>query len=266
METKLFHHKEHQQIALHRIGSGSKYVWAFHGFAQDGTAFRKPFQKLLSEYTVLAPDLPLHGQTVLQRPRWGKEDFLHLFELLSEETPSNVQPICIAHSFGARCVVASLPELPHSIAQLILLQPDGFSTHQAQWLQGVPPRLQALLGKLLLHRKPLLPLARRLRRLGLLDAHSLRFLETQLKDAATRRRLLGTWRAIPHFKVNPDAFLQELAHRQLKALLVTGQHDALICSKSIREMLENDPLVACLELPIAHSLVSIDMGQVLFEL
>ena len=62
------------RLRLLRFGSGERLLIALHGFGDKAELFAPPAKALGTEYTVIAFDLPFHGETEWRQNVFSKTD------------------------------------------------------------------------------------------------------------------------------------------------------------------------------------------------
>ncbi|MEZ4985266.1 MAG: hypothetical protein R2795_09555 [Saprospiraceae bacterium] len=67
---------KHGEVAAHVWGRGPALLIALHGFALPADEFATWVPLLGNRYTICAPDLPFHGQTVWRKPFFTPTDML----------------------------------------------------------------------------------------------------------------------------------------------------------------------------------------------
>ena len=240
------------------IGTGDQLLIAFHGFGEDGSLFEQWGNMLGNIFTILAVDLPHHGEA--EDWTWGefrRADVVELIDFLLGQYPVSSY-ILLGHSFGARVLLACMEELKTEPEMMWALAPDGLATRRLGLFNRLPIRLRKWIGRKLKNNPEFWErLAGQLHRMGLLDAFSVRYIRHHISDAFRRRRLLGSWIALPHFPVDMDQLLKWAEKRKIH--LVFGKADALINWERIREWLKKWPASNLHELDAGHDLIN---GQV----
>ena len=160
-----------------RFGQGPKLLVALHGFGDRARLFAILEEALATRYTVVAIDLPFHGQTEWEDTTFAKSDLLEIIAVIMAR--EGRERLCLmGYSFGARLVQAMLPDLLPRLDKLYLLAPDGIQTKGMPLAVRTPMWLRRFLFRIL--RKPqwflyLLDLGRRLKLLPPLILHFLSF-------------------------------------------------------------------------------------------
>ncbi|MDX2468484.1 MAG: alpha/beta fold hydrolase [Acidimicrobiia bacterium] len=122
---------KHGSLWVHKFEEGSPIVVALHGFTLHGASF----ERFATEFgsTVLAPDLPGHGQTKID-PITIDTTVSALAELL-RRTPES--PILLGYSQGGRVAVQVALRHPELISGLVLVSTSPGLSERARKLRIV---------------------------------------------------------------------------------------------------------------------------------
>ncbi|MCO6488722.1 MAG: alpha/beta hydrolase [Phaeodactylibacter sp.] len=244
-------HTDYGEVACRKFGAGKRLLIAFHGFSEDGAAFRALGEQLKDSCTLYAVDLPFHGST-----RWLDEEYrpaqlaVVVEAILEKEGSRRFE--AVGHSLGARLWLHLLPDFRDRMERLCLLAPDGLQTrwlYLVEWLPGGWRRLAIRWA-----RRPgwILALARLLYRLRLIGPFLLRYLEHHLREAGRRRRLLHTWLALSHFRLNGDKGRRLIQQAAVPVLVLLGDKDRLVRPEVIRRRLGGTAGVEILTVDANH--------------
>lgn len=215
--------------SLRVAGNGRRgTVIALHGFARDSGYFSDLVRVLEQDFTVMLPDLPFHGHTIWEAAYFTREDVLALFGQLSLH-PSFRGPLyLVGHSMGARILLSVLPDLPFEVVRVIALAPDGLASRGKFFSEGIPLWLRVRCKNRLMEPQLLLRVGSFLHRVGVLPAFQHRYLQRQLGDGESSRRLYHTWLSLYHFRVFPERVRH---HRSLR-VWVLGSLDKIVLQDS----------------------------------
>jgi pimeloyl-ACP methyl ester carboxylesterase len=231
--------------SLRVAGNGRRgTVIALHGFARDSGYFSGMVRVLEQDFTVIAPDLPFHGNTAWEAGHFTREDVLALFGQLCL-LPAFKPPIyLLGHSMGARILLSVLPELPFEAVQVIALAPDGLASRGKFFSEGIPLGLRVRCKNILMEPRLLLRVSSFLHSAGILPAFQHRYLQRQLGDGESSRRLYHTWLSLYHFRVCPGELNQYRALKNLLYVWVLGSLDKIVLQKSAIRYLRKHKLDA----------------------
>lgn len=245
-----------QSITLHtpqgpvhalRIGRGGHLLLALHGFADSARMFL-PLEKTMGEhYTIIAIDLPFHGQTDWAKPYFSQDDLNGIFKQILVREGKNRFSL-MGFSFGARLVLGMLPLLEPLLEQIILLSPDGIKTRGMTAAELAPMWFRRAMQYLL--RKPgrflsCVDLARKWR---VLPVFLHQFLHRHLKHPSRLKRVFGCWYTLPYFSVKRRTIRSVLKNTGIPTTLVVGVADPLLDAQALSRWFEGLPNVQTIKI------------------
>ena len=102
-----------------------------HGFAEDSRIFQKQVKELKKEYTVIVPDLPGSGQSVLPEEEMSIELLAdYIYEIFRQEKIEKT--ILIGHSMGGYAALAFAEKYEECLLALTLLHSSAFEDDEAK--------------------------------------------------------------------------------------------------------------------------------------
>jgi len=250
------HHIRFRSSDLHylRWGQGPEWLFCFHGYGEDSRTFTCLEKELADAYTVIAIDLPFHGQTA-----WREGLLLEpadLLALVNELRPAGQPFHLMGYSMGGRVALQLLQLLPHEVKSMLLVAPDGL--HKKIW-QKLATR--SMLGKRLFRQvmdQPnwllgMLDLATRLR---LYNRNLLKFVHYYLDDAAGREMLYQRWTTMRKFRPSKKLLKQLIRQHKIPVNLVFGRYDRVILTRyGIAFSRNSEGHIRLTELPAGHQLL-----------
>lgn len=246
-------------ISNHKIfytqwGKGSKLLLALHGFAHDHQMFNILKPGLQNEFTVIALDLPFHGQSKWRNKYYDRA----LIKTLVQQALNkfNRKKLSLmGFSLGARVWMASLYHIAPQVEGLYLLAPDGIKTKWVNWLEHIPTPVINLLKKSSENPERLIRFAGRLEKWHLINKFAKRFVQFHLKNNHSRERLFGTWRSIRFFKVNKKELAELVLQYRIQLIIVVGKKDPLLSIVTIKRLVSTIPTAELHLLNKTHSLI-----------
>lgn len=241
-------------IHYHRFGNGPEWLFCFHGYGEDGSTFSVLESLLGEKYTLIAFDMPFHGQT-----RWeeGKE-FMpdQLVELMEMLVPANVPVSLCGFSMGGRVSLQLLQQIPDRIRRVVLAAPDGL--HKNPWQRfATQNRLgNRLFGYVM--RQPgwffkVIDLAGWLK---LYHKSLVKFVHYYLDDAEQRKLLYQRWTAMRYFNPDPQLVKKNAEIRRIPVWLFFGLFDKVIVASHGHRFAEGaESLIHVKELTAGHQLL-----------
>ena len=170
------------------IGKGKELIVCFHGFEEKAKTFLVLEALTSTRYTLIAIDLPAHGETI-----WLEEKPLTapaLVEIL-ERIPalSNHKFILLGFSMGGRVALSIYQYIPERILQLVLLAPDGLKVNFWYWLVTQTRSGNSLFKFTMKNPGWLFGFMRMLKTLGFINESVYKFSYHQMNQPESRLRL-----------------------------------------------------------------------------
>lgn len=247
----------------YRWGSGDTLLIALHGFARNALLFEKLGPEVAQKYTVIALDLPFHGQTSWNGTYDSTDIQYFIAEILQKERHRQFD--LMGYSLGGRIALKVLPQMAKQIQKLHLIAPDGLNTSFAWLVNNMPTNAKKRLAKLLDNPKTILQLAGSLHNAKLLDRWTIRYLERQLGSAENRYRLFQTWIALKHFSLQLSTVKKDLSAFAKPIALYWGKNDQVVPFGKIIDQLSTLSNVEVHLLDGGHEIVNQGIGNLLVK-
>ncbi len=251
-------------VSYHVFGSGVKRVCCFHGYGETGATFSFLEASLGREFTFIAIDLPLHGNT-----RWpGEEVFLpaDLLQILDRLLPGDIQTFSVlAYSMGARVALHLLQLIPERIDRLVMIAPDGLHENFWYWFATQVGIGNRLFKYTMQHPGWLLALAKIAEVTGSIHKNRLKFARRFLNNKEERIQLYKRWTVMHAFRPNLDAIKNICAFQQKPLHLLFGKYDRIILAKYAKP-LEERPFITIRIIKSGHQLLKEAHGEQIAEL
>ncbi len=259
-----FLHTPFGEVAFRRFGSGPRLLIAFHGFSDDGAVFSELGEALKGCCTILAVDLPFHGDTWWRRDDYQPAQLAAVVEAVLEQE-DNKQFEAIGHSLGARLWLHLPPHFQNRMKSLYLLAPDGLQTRWLYLVEWLPPRFRRLTARLARRPERLLALIRILYRIRLIDHFLFRYLQHHLSDKQRRQRLLHTWFSLSYFRLGRKQVGRLLGQVKAPVLVLLGSKDRLVSPAAIRRRLKGIEGIMIREVEANHRSICRAVAPILKE-
>jgi pimeloyl-ACP methyl ester carboxylesterase len=131
--TKLLIPYRQSIISCSSYGKGPQWLICFHGYGENSETFSFLETYLGKTYTLMAIDLPFHGQTQWKEGlNCSTEDIWNIITLITGSPALTVN--FIGYSMGGRIVLKLLEEEANRVAKVVLLAPDGLHSNPWHWL------------------------------------------------------------------------------------------------------------------------------------
>lgn len=225
----------HQSIiAYKRYGTGSRLLFCFHGYGENGETFELMESFIGNDFVLIALDLPFHGDT-----KWNENFFepQQLKEIVLA-IAGNVNRFSLTgFSLGGRIALQLLQLIPDKIERVVLFAPDGF--HKNFWYRFVT---QSNFGnrifRYLMKHPLLLFVSMRLSKAsGLLNATFFKIAHYYLNDPAERKLLYKRWTCLRNFRPDLQKISGLIKKDKIQLKLVFGAYDKVILSRSAQSFI-----------------------------
>lgn len=237
-----------------RFGQGPELLIALHGFGDSAKIFLPLEKKLGQQYTLVAFDLPFHGRTHWPGELFQKADISRILQKIME-LDGHLRLSLLGFSFGARVVLAVLPDWMPRINRIILLSPDGIHTKGLNLAIRTPMAVQQFLRKILYRPEWLLRLVRAGNLLKLVPRFYLQFLAFNLTRDDRRQRLFGYWAALPSFRLNKRAVQALLKNSDVTLEIFIGSADNSLRPGPIKQFARKIPTAKLIVLNAGHDVL-----------
>ena len=192
----------HGKISYFVKGTNDKAYIAFHRYGASKAVFNQIGDIIASKYTIVAIDLPFHGDTLwnsdFYTPEKLKEIILAI--LLKEKVA------CygfIGYSMGCRLGLKLIEQEYLSPSKVILLVPEGLIQARwyamIEWLYPFSPLFRYLL---LRHGKVILNISKMLVAVKILPTSSADFIQLNIEKEHRKLRVIGTCMSYKYFRID----------------------------------------------------------------
>ncbi|MFN0276084.1 MAG: alpha/beta hydrolase [Chitinophagales bacterium] len=228
MQKTGFLQYQNSQIHYLQFGTGDKILFAFHGFSENGNSFFVLEESLGKKYTVVAIDLPFHGET-----QWNEmshftnidlENIIRLFIGQYKQERFSV----LGFSMGGKCALYVVKFFAPQIDELFLMASDGIKTNKIYNVAVYPKWGRELFKTTINHPGWLFTIVKVASKLKILSPWLKKFTEVHMETKEKRERLYNTWISMAQF--NPDITLvkEKINANAIKTYLFFGIRDEVI--------------------------------------
>lgn len=237
-----------------RFGQGEQLLVALHGFGDRARLFAILEKALTDRYTVVAFDLPFHGQTEWPQDTFSKEDLMSIVrQILSRE---GKERFCLmGFSFGARLAQAMLPDFLPQLDKLYLISPDGIHTKGMSTAVRTPIWVRKFLCRILENPQWFLRLLDLGRRMKVVPGLIVHFLSFNLTRPERFRRTFGCWFALDSFYLRRRQIKAIWRESGLRVDIYFGTKDEMIQYKTVKKMVEGVRNVRIYLMDAGHRLI-----------
>ena len=210
---------------------------ALHGFGQDGSLFSKVEAGLGSAYTILALDLPHHGQTDWRgEAAVPPETWKAILERLIEEAgyAANQAFALCGFSMGGRWALQGACQLGKRLERLWLFSPEGLVINWSYHL-AIHTRLGRYYSpRLIEDPRPAVFLLSMLQRLQILSTRRASFALRNLETKPVRELVWKAWKAMSLLRIDTRRLAAQLNADSVPVELIHGRRDAILPPRACR--------------------------------
>jgi len=213
------------------IGSGSKAMFAFHGFASNADLFRILEKSLGGRYTIYSFNLPFHGKSAVdeetirlgidpvQLKKYFKNFLWHIhssyFSLLG-------------YSIGGKIALKLIELLPEDVQDIFLFAPDGIKI--SPWYHLVTKTYfgKWVYNRMMIHPSRYLKLLRFLALIKIINSRTANFVKSTLDTNEKREMVYKTWVCLKDLDPDIKTIQSIINRKNLRIHLFFGKQDKLI--------------------------------------
>ncbi len=252
----------HGRIHAFRFGSGPELLIALHGFSDRARMFTVLEPALAEKYTVVAIDLPFHGQTTWDKNTFSKDDLLGIIrQILADQGKARFS--LMAFSFGTRLAQAMLPNLAGHINHLYLISPDGINTKGMSMATHTPMWMRRLLFRILQRPGWFIGMVDAGKKAKVVPPLVHHFLTNNLNRPERFQRTFGCWLAMDSFYLRRRHIKQTLVSSSIPTKIFIGKDDPMLHQASLKKMYGGIPNVDITWLDDGHRLVGEELASML---
>jgi pimeloyl-ACP methyl ester carboxylesterase len=246
----------HRSARVHCLqwGTGQHLLIALHSFADRARVFSVLERSLGERYTVVAFDLPFHGQTEWPYETFDKSDMLQIIEQIRLRVGRERLSL-MGFSFGARIAQGLLADVLPRLERLFLLAPDGIRTQGMWWAVHTPLWLRRRFRRWVQHPAGWLCAVGWGQRLGLVSPLVAQFLRFNLARPERRQRVFGCWLALDSFYVRRHTLRALWANSGVPIVVFLGATDETIHRRAVQELARGLPNVQVIYVNGGHRMV-----------
>lgn len=256
-------YKNKSNLVYHKFGTGTRYLLAFHGFADSGVLFAN-LNSLQADYTIIAFDLPFHGET-----EWLYKEFTpqqiktNIDAVLEAEKIDRFSMIC--HSMGGRVVLALSESYVAQLEGLIMLAPAGFqgALSDNKWL--FPKFSRKILKSLANYPKLIVTVFKVGRSLGIINKGTFVFLKQMIESEERRNRLFDCWVSLANFPISLKKFHKYLSEQHIPITFFYGETDYITPAKYGKRFIAGLPKANLFMVMDGHYFLREPLNEVLRE-
>jgi len=247
-------------------GTGPRLLFCFHGYGESADTFSFLAESLGNDYTLVAFDLPFHGQThgqTLGQTDWQGPLFfdpaglLTQMEEINSGLPGRTGPwTLMGYSMGGRVALHLLQLAPEKIGKMVLLAPDGLRMNPWYWLATQTRAGNRLFRFTMRHPDWLFFLLRIGNAIHCVNPGIYKFTTRYIDNIKVRQDLYARWTIMRGFRPKPGLIRNIIRSRKIPVRLVYGRYDRIIRAERGQRFRKGiEDLCALLVLPTGHHLL-----------
>lgn len=252
-----------QRLQYLQWGSGKKLLIALHGYGNNARMFEGLAAMLASDYTIVALNLPYHGESEWNRHEpWMAVELVEMIGLLMKA--HNVEACSLTgYSLGGRICLKLLELMPARILQVTLLAPDGLVPNKMYRFVTANPAGKRIFSHFLDKPDGYMKVLGWMERKRLLDPAKKRFMDQYVSEATTRQFLKKVWPNLGALVPNPQKVRNNITAYNIPVHLFVGKHDRVILLPHALTFASEMPLVFLHVLDKGHRVMDSDsMGEI----
>lgn len=219
-----------ETIAYRFGGWGKQLLFCFHGYGESSATFDFLENRLGPMYTLIAIDMPYHGNTQwLHQKHFTRDDLVGIVESIRQRFDRLNEKISLmGYSMGGRVVLQLSELLPGQVERIVLLAPDRLKVNFWYWLAT-----QTSAGNGLFHftvKNPgiFLWFLQVCNRLKWVNQSVYKFVHHYLDDREVRQLLYLRWTCLSRIKPDLKKIKEQIKNAAIPIHLLYGRHDRII--------------------------------------
>jgi pimeloyl-ACP methyl ester carboxylesterase len=270
-----------------RRGTGGRILFAFHGYGESGDSFTFLEGVLGREFTLIAIDLPYHGNTEWREELYlAPEDLLAVLEEIAaglsgpsvSADPSGLPDASdlrgpsgtelgwwlLGYSMGGRVALQLLQLAPEKIERMVLLATDGLQMNPWYWLATQTSAGNRLFRWTMKRPAWLFFLLRTGHVLRLVNPSIYKFTAHYVDDQGVRERLYARWTTMRGFRPDLNVVGGFIRQYRIPVKLLYGNYDRIIrWERGERFCRPNAAFCELMLLPAGHQLLQAKFVEVI---
>lgn len=251
------------RLHYHRWGRGDRLLLCFHGYGETAASFAFLADALGEEFTILAVDLPFHGETDWREPPpFTMEQLLSVLDTLLAGIAPGTPWYLMGYSMGGRIALSLLQAVPDRIARLVLVAPDGLRLNPWYWLATQTGPGRRLFRYTMYHPGWFFLILRACNALKLVNPSVYKFVAHYIDNPGIRHDLYIRWTGLRKFRPRLSVIRGIILRRELPVRILYGRFDRIIRVKRGERFRKGiEPYCRLEVLPAGHQLLQVTWLQ-----
>lgn len=211
-------------------GTGDKLLLCFHGYGESAASFSFLESSFGQEFTILAIDMPFHGETEWEEGLFfDPVDLQAIVKKVVSSSPGFRKGWwLLGYSMGGRVALQLLELMPDKIERLVLVAPDGLKVNGWYWLATQTGWGNWLFRWTMQHPGWFFLILRAGNKLGLVNRSVYKFTFNYIGDWLVRNDLYKRWTTMRAFRPDMKAIRSLILEKGIPVRLLYGQYDRII--------------------------------------
>ncbi len=245
---------KNSQISCLVFGEGTDILVAFHGFGDRAALFLKLEPSLGKKFKIYAIDLPYHGHTVWNEPKFNEKVFLSTVNAIRKI--ENVELITLmGYSFGCKIAQRVFLRQSRRTKQLILLAPDGFYNRFILEITMIPRPIRYAMRWILNQPSWFVKILEFFYKLGVINRFIFQFTHRHLGNIQRRARLFAYWISMDDFNISRSFFIKKVNAREARIDFFIGTSDDIVSVAKVKELASHLQNTYVHELATDHKII-----------
>ncbi|WP_153661352.1 alpha/beta fold hydrolase [Chitinophaga sp. SYP-B3965] len=210
------------------VGSGEELLICFHGFGESALHFSCIEPALGNIFTIVALDMPFHGNTVWQENRDFSKDDLEALAGKILERFGKQRFSLLGYSMGGRLALCLVERMASRISHLILVAPDGLKNNPWHMIATQTRIGNRVFSYNTRHPELFFRLLTLWRRWGLLNESVYKFAFHSMDKLDKRQLVYNVWTNMRRMMPSKQKCKRLLAQYNIDTVMFFGRFDRVI--------------------------------------
>lgn len=254
---------QHSEFSGIVTGSGKELLICFHGFGEQASHFSCMDAGLGNIFTIIALDMPFHGNTMWRENRaFEKSDLEALVEKILEKFGKQTFSL-MGYSMGGRLAMCVVEKMASRVRHLILAAPDGLKNNRWHMFATQTKLGNRIFSYNTHHPAVFFKLLALWRRWGLLNESVYKFAFHRMDKLEKRLLVYNVWTIMRKMMPSMKRCKQLLARYSIDTVLIFGRFDRVIPPLIAERFADGSFPCKLLVLEKGHQLVSEELGFII---
>ena len=246
-------------------GKGEDLLICLHGFGENTQPFSRLTGALSEVFTIVALDLPLHGQTTWREDRpFERSDLQAIVNMVLQQQQKNVFSL-MGYSMGGRLALCLTEIMAPQIRELFLLAADGLRDNPWHLFVTQTRLGHKIFKHITYHPEFYFWLLNTGHRLRLINNSLHRFAQNSMNTLQKREQVYHVWTIMRHMMPDRKLVKQLLAQYRIRTLLIFGKYDRVIPSVLGVRFMDGTFPCEMLVLDKGHQLLNEELGETILD-